>query len=77
MRRLREFVGIFILPVFVVLALLAPAYVTHRVDDIQLQVQCQSARSNVEQLLALQSIARELGIPRSFEIPALPSECVR
>jgi hypothetical protein len=64
-----------ILPGFVVLALLAPAYVTRRVDDIQLQVGCQSARSNVEQMHALASIARSLGIPRTFDIPKVPAEC--
>lgn len=75
MKKLRETLSVVVLPIFVIMALLAPAYVTHRVDDIQFEVQCQSARANNVQLRALDSIAKELGIPHNFPTTPLPPEC--
>lgn len=47
-----------------------------RVDEAQFDITCTSTRANIEQLKALRSIARELGIPAAFQIPPLPSECI-
>jgi hypothetical protein len=74
-RRLREIASVVILPIIIVAALLAPAYVTHRVNEVQLSVTCQSSQSNVQQLKALRSIAVDLGIPVRFTIPPPLPEC--
>jgi hypothetical protein len=74
-RRFREIGSVIILPIVIVAALLAPAYVTHRVNEVQLSVTCQSARSNAQQLEALRSIAMDLGIPVRFTIPPPLPEC--
>jgi hypothetical protein len=73
---IREILGILVLPVIIVLALIAPAYVTNRVNQIQLEVSCQTARANIQQLQALRAISHELGIPVGFTVPAPPPECV-
>jgi hypothetical protein len=46
-----------------------------RVDEVQFDISCSSARANISQLEALHSIARELGIPALFPIPEVPPEC--
>jgi nitrate/TMAO reductase-like tetraheme cytochrome c subunit len=46
-----------------------------RVDEVQFDISCSSARANVSQLEALHAIARELGIPALFPIPEVPPEC--
>jgi hypothetical protein len=73
--RLRTWVGVILVPIVLIGALAAPAYVTRRVNDVQLSVTCQSARSNAQQLKALRSIAVDLGIPVRFTIPSPPPEC--
>jgi hypothetical protein len=73
--RLRTWVAVILVPIILVAALAAPAYVTSRVNEVQLSVTCQSARSNAQQLEALKSIAVDLGIPVRFTIPSLPPEC--
>lgn len=75
MKRFREIASIIALPIVIVAALLAPAYVTRRVNDAQLAVSCQSAKSNAQQLEALKSIAEDLGIPVRFTIPPPLPEC--
>jgi hypothetical protein len=75
MKRLREIAGVVLLPIIIAAALLAPAYVTQRVNEVQLSVTCQSSRSNVEQLKALKSIAQDLGVPVRFTIPPPLPEC--
>lgn len=74
--KLREILGILVLPVIIVVALVAPAYVTARVNKVQLEVTCTSARANMEQLQALKNISHELGLPIRFTITPLPPECV-
>jgi predicted TIM-barrel fold metal-dependent hydrolase len=75
MKRFREIASIIILPIIIVAALLAPAYVTYRVNQVQLAATCQNARSNAQQLEALKSIAMDLGIPVRFTIPPPPPGC--
>lgn len=41
----------------------------------QHELACLSAENQIEQLVALQSISRALGLPPTFEIPTLPEEC--
>jgi hypothetical protein len=73
--RIRTWIGVIAVPVILVGALAAPAYVTHRVNEVQLSVTCQSSRSNAQQLKALKSIAMDLGIPVRFTIPPPLPEC--
>lgn len=41
----------------------------------QLAVTCTSAKSDIEQLTALNEIADRLGIPHEFVVPRLPAQC--
>ena len=41
----------------------------------QLAITCTSARSDIEQLTALNEIADRLGIPHDFRVPEIPAEC--
>ena len=63
--------------VFVILAapfVLGYAFITAE-NEQQLELSCISARNQIEQLTALRSISRTLGLPPTFTIPDLPEEC--
>ncbi len=64
-----------VIPLVVLAALAAPAYVTNRVNQVHLQVECDSAKANISQLSALREISEKLGIPVTFKVPSLPLEC--
>jgi hypothetical protein len=78
LNRLRGwFLALAVLVVFA--GALIPIGVTYwiqaKVDEAQFDITCTSVRANVDQLKALRSIARELGIPAPFDIPEVPPEC--
>lgn len=50
-------------------------WIQNRLDEQQLSITCTSARSNIQQLEALQDISRTLGLPTTFSIPEVPAEC--
>jgi hypothetical protein len=58
----------------------APVVVTslvqQSVNEAQLEITCENARTNIAQLHALQSIADRLGLPRDIEVSPLPEECM-
>lgn len=68
-----------LLMVIVFAAVAAPVYVVRynqrQAAQTQLIVSCSSARSNAEQLAALNEIADQLGIPHEFTVPKVPAEC--
>jgi hypothetical protein len=71
---------IFVLVMVIVFAAFAaPALVIRYTQQLsnqtQLAVTCTSARSNIEQLTALNEIADQLGIPHTFTVPEVPAEC--
>ena len=45
-------------------------------NQTQFDLSCLSAENQIEQLQALRSISRTLGLPPTFEIPELPEECL-
>jgi hypothetical protein len=60
----------------VLLVLLVPAYVQRQIDRAQIEIGCTSAKANIQQLEALESVARTLGLPDTIEVPSLPEECM-
>lgn len=66
---------IVVLTVIVCLAIIGTGLVQARVDQAQLDLACLSQRNQIEQLTALRSISHTLGLPPTFEIPALSEEC--
>ncbi|HEU4864999.1 MAG TPA: hypothetical protein VFT76_02020 [Actinomycetota bacterium] len=82
-RDVLQTIAIFVL---VVAALVLPAYALVRINQVQLDVGCLNAESNIASLKAIQQngivlrrTARELGLPAAFppifEVPELPEEC--
>lgn len=69
-----------LLVVVVFLAIAAPVLISsfnqRLANQTTLSVTCISARSNIEQLTALNEIADQLGIPHDFTVPEVPPECV-
>ena len=63
--------------VFVILAapfILGYAFISTK-NEQQRELACLSAVNQIEQLQALRSISRTLGLPPTFEIPEIPEEC--
>lgn len=73
--RIRDVLIALILPVIIIVALIAPAIVTRDAQRHQEELTCVIIESNVTELAALKSIARELGLPAQFEIPEVPESC--
>lgn len=67
----------FTVPLLIIVAIVIPSWVGARVDNALLEVSCNAARSNQQQLLALHQVAEELGLPGDFTVTPLPQECVR
>lgn len=76
--RLR-YVVMVLLMIIVFAAVAAPVYVVrynqHQANQTQLAVNCISAKSDIDQLTALEEIAERLGIPHEFNVPEVPPEC--
>jgi hypothetical protein len=71
---------LFVLVMILVFAAFAAPVVVIRYNQTlanrtELAVTCSSARSNIEQLTALNEIADQLGIPHKFTVPEVPAEC--
>lgn len=71
----RDFISIAVLPVLIFVALVLPTYWQSQFNDVQTQIACISARTNISQLEALAALERRLGIPQDFKIPEVPPEC--
>ena len=82
----REWLSTIAIFILVVVGLVLPAYTLIRVNQVQLNVACLNAQTNVQTLQAIQqngivirrtarSLGLHLSLPRLFEIPEVPPEC--
>lgn len=88
-KRVRILAGVIVLPLIIVLVLAGSAFrirdnnreaeqqreAIRRQQELALQVQCTSARSDQLTLAALADLERKLGVPVDFVIPEVPPEC--
>jgi hypothetical protein len=72
---LRDWIVAGILVVMVATIFIIPVYVQKKVAESQLNITCLSAKTNIQQLAALDDISRKLGLPTEFIVPTLPPEC--